>query len=180
MDSCQFKTFVRAKVPVVQYPEHGSQTVQVSWAEKRGRFTSLFERLAIQLLRVCSISEACALLRVSWDEADGIKQRAVKRGLSRKKEHSIKRLGVDEKAAGKGNDYITVVARMVESGPAVVEYLGDGPKQEALDGFWETKTQEQRQGVEAISMDLWEAYRNSTIRYVPGATEKIVYDPHSI
>jgi transposase len=66
---------------------------------------------------------------------------------------------------------------MVEGGPAVVEYLGDGRKQEALDGFWETKTQEQRQGVEAISMDLWEAYRNSTIQYLPGALEKIVYDP---
>jgi len=25
-------------------------------------------------------------------------------------------------------------------------------------------------------MDMWEAYRNSTLRYVPGASEKIVYD----
>ena len=177
LDSCQFKTFLEAKVPVVQCPEHGTQTVKVPWAEKRARFTSLFECLAIQILRACSVSEACVLLRVSWDEADGFKQRAVQRGLSRKKELPIRRLGVDEKAAGKGHDYITVVARMVEGGPAVVEYLGDGRKQEALDGFWETKTQEQRQGVEAISMDLWEAYRNSTIQYLPGALEKIVYDP---
>jgi len=31
-----------------------------------------------------SIRGACELLRISWDEADGIKQRAVKRGLARK------------------------------------------------------------------------------------------------
>ena len=33
LDSCQFKTLIRADVPVVLCPEHGSQTVAVPWAE---------------------------------------------------------------------------------------------------------------------------------------------------
>ncbi|MBM2832967.1 MAG: transposase, family protein [Candidatus Brocadiaceae bacterium] len=54
--------------------------VQVPWAEKQGRFTKLFEQFAIVVLQECSILAASGLLKISWDEADGIKQRAVKRG----------------------------------------------------------------------------------------------------
>jgi len=87
LDSCQFKTIIVSQVPRVQCREHGTQQVQVPWAEKQGRFTKLFERFAIAVLQECSISAASGLLKISWDEADGIKQRAVKRGLERKEEN---------------------------------------------------------------------------------------------
>ena len=66
---------------VVKCPVHGCQTVAVPWAEKYARFTRLFERLAIDVMLECSITGACAILGISWNEADGIKQRAVKRGV---------------------------------------------------------------------------------------------------
>ena len=84
LDSCQFQTIIVSRVPVVRCPTHGTQTVAVPWAEKYARFTRLFERFAIDVMLECSISGACDILKVSWDEADGIKQRAVKRGLARK------------------------------------------------------------------------------------------------
>jgi transposase len=82
LDSCQFKTFIEAEVPRVKCAEHGSQNVAVPWAEKYARFTRLFERFAIDVLRECSVQAGCGILRISWDEADGIKQRAVARGLA--------------------------------------------------------------------------------------------------
>ncbi len=78
------------------------KTVAVPWAEKYGRFTRLFERFAIAVLKVCSISEAAGILRISWDEGDGIKARAVKRGLERKPVQVNKALCVDEKSAARG------------------------------------------------------------------------------
>lgn len=180
LDSCQFKTLIRADVPVVLCPEHGSQTVAVPWAEKYGRFTKLFERLAIDVLRECSVSAACALLRISWDEADGIKQRAVARGRLRKAAQPVKRLGVDEKSAGRGQNYVTVVARLEPGQAATVEYVGNGRKQEALDGYWQQVSAEHRAGVEAVAMDLWEPYFNSTVAYVPEAAGKIVHDPYHL
>ena len=122
LDSCQYKTILVCQVPRVDCAEHGSQMVQVPWAEPYGRFTALFERLAIDLLQECSTSGACEILRVSWDEADGIKQRAVKRGLARKVAQPLKQLGVDEKAFGRGQDYVTVVARIEPGKAAQVEY----------------------------------------------------------
>jgi transposase len=176
LDSCQFKTFIVSRVPMVKCPKHGSQTVAVPWADKYARFTQLFERLAIDVMLECSTSGACQILRISWDEADGIKQRAVKRGLARKSPAVMPRLCVDEKGMGHGQDYVTIVAQVTEE-QTTVEYVGDDRKQESLDAFWESLTAEQLTGVEAVAMDMWEPYVQSTLAHVPGAASKIVHDP---
>ena len=176
LDSCQFKTVLVSRVPIVRCPEHGSQTVAVPWAEKYGRFSRLFERLAIDVMLECSISGACEILGISWDEADGIKQRAVKRGLARKTPKVMARLCVDEKGMGHGHDYMTIVAQ-AEAGQTTVQYVGEGREQESLDAFWEGLMAEQLAGVEAIAMDMWKPYVQSTLAHVPGAACKIVHDP---
>ena len=124
LDSCQFKTYLVADVPRVKCPDHGTQTVKVPWAEPRGRFTALFERFAIDVLLACSTREGADLLRISWDEADGIKQRAVRRGLERRQDTPMRRLCVDEKAVGRGQTYVTLVSQL-DAGRARVVYIGD-------------------------------------------------------
>jgi len=175
LDSCQYRTYVVAKVPRVKCAHHGTQMVQVPWAEKLGRFTLLFERLAIDVLLECSIEGARDILRISWDEADGIKQRAVQRGLNRKQDEPLKRLCVDEKSAGHGQDYFTLVSHLKPAG-AMVEYVGDGRTQESLDEYWKRLSAERLAGVEVIGMDLWAPYKTSTLLHVPGASGKIVHD----
>ena len=152
LDSCQFQTIIVASIPIVRCAEHGSQTVAVPWAEKYGRFSRLFERLAIDVMLECSIQGACEILGISWAEADGIKQRAVKRGLARKTPTLMPRLCVDEKGMGHGHDYLTIVAQ-VGAEQTTVEYVGEERQQESLDAFWESLTAEQLAGVEAVGMD---------------------------
>jgi transposase len=176
LDSCQFQTIIVSRVPSVRCPEHGSQTVAVPWAEKYTRFTRLFERLAIDVMLECSITGACELLRISWDEGDGIKQRAVKRGLARKSPAVMPHLCVDEKGMGPGQNYLTIVAQVTDE-RTTVEYVGEERERESLDAFWEGLTAEQLAGVEAVAMDMWEPYVQSTLAHVPGAAGKIVHDP---
>jgi transposase len=176
LDSCQFQTIIVSRVPVVECPVHGSQTVAVPWAEKYARFTRRFERFAIDVLRECSIRGACAILGISWDEADGIKQRAVKRGLARKQPQVMERLCVDEKGMGQGHDYVTIVAN-VSGERTTVEYVGEEREKESLDAFWESLTSEQLAGVKAVGMDMWRPFIRSTLEHVPGAASKIVHDP---
>jgi transposase len=52
LDSCQFKTILKARVPRVDCPEHGAMSVIVPWAEPHLRFTMLFESLAIEVLEM--------------------------------------------------------------------------------------------------------------------------------
>ena len=55
---------------------------RLPWAEPKARFTALFERLAIDVLRETDVLGATRILRISWDEAHHIMERAVARGLA--------------------------------------------------------------------------------------------------
>jgi transposase len=167
LDTCQFTTWLQTDVPRVNCPTHGVKQIAVPWAEPGRPFTAWCERLAIDLLRKCSVKGAAGLLRLTWDEAWGIKARAVARGLSRRTQEGVPYLGVDEKAIAKRHRYLTVVADLTQSR---VLSLAEDRKQESLDGFWATLTPEQRDGLEAIAMDRWEPYVQSTRTYVEWRT----------
>ncbi len=177
MDSCQFKTILVASVPVVECSEHGAQTVQVPWSEGSSRFTLYFERFAIEVLQACAASRSGELLKISWDEADGIKQRAVLRGLSRRQVVGLEYVCVDEKAVGHGHDYVTIVTGLVERKPVVL-YVGDGKGEDGLNSFWEWLGPEGCKGIKAVSMDMGQSYQNSTSRYCPNA--ELIFDPFHI
>src|SRR5213593_252649 len=102
LDSCHFQTLLHARPPRVQCPAHGVRQARLPWAEPNSRFTLLFERLAIDVLTETDVSGAARLLRLSWDEAWHLMDRAVARGLAQRPVTVPAHLGVDEKAAGRG------------------------------------------------------------------------------
>ncbi len=173
LDSCQFQTYLHASIPRVTCGKHGVVQVLVPWAAPRSRFTRLFERLAIDVLRQCDVSGATRILRISWDEAWGVMQRAVTRGRARKQARTVRRIGVDEKAAAKGHKYLTLVCDLDEG---TVEHIAEDRTQESLDGYYAGLTQAQRDGIEAVAMDMWEPYIQATRAQVPDAEDKIVFD----
>ncbi|MPY85897.1 MAG: ISL3 family transposase, partial [Actinophytocola sp.] len=177
LDSCAFLTYLHACPPRVDCPEHGVRQVRLPWAEPHSRFTVLFERLAIDVLAECDVAAAAGLLRVSWDEAWHLMDRAVARGLAAKPLATPAHVGVDEKAAGKGQDYITVISDL-DAG--TVEYVADERRQASLDGYFEKFTPEQRKQIEAVAMDMWEPYITSARAHLTNPDEKIVFDRYHI
>ena len=173
LDSCQFQTYLHARIPRVACSEHGVGQVLVPWAAPRSRFTLLFERLAIDVLRQCDVSGATRILRISWDAAWGLMERAVTRGRHRKTRTVVRRIGVDETATAKGHRYLTLVCDLEEG---TVEHIAEDRKQESLEGYYAGLAQEQLDGIEAVAMDMWEPYIQATQARVPDAAEKIVFD----
>ncbi|MGM7668514.1 ISL3 family transposase [Microbacterium sp. A93] len=177
LDSCAFLTFLHADPPRVACPEHGVRQARLPWAEPHGRFTLLFERLAIDVLQACDVNAAARLLRVSWDEAWHLMDRAVARGLAVKPLEAPNQVGVDEKAAGKGQDYITVVSDL---NAGTVDYIADERRQASLDGYFERFTPEQLEGIQAVAMDMWEPFAASTRAHLSDAEDKIVFDRYHL
>ena len=162
LDTCQLRTVIEAEVPRVRCREHGTRMVRVPWAEPHGRFTALFERVAILLMGQCSISAAARHLGISWDEADHIKARAVSRGLARKRNAPARAVCVDEKAVGRGHEYVTVVTRLPgDGGRPFVDYIADGRDESALDGYWRLASTGPLEGIRCASMDMWRPYVKS-------------------
>jgi len=120
LDSCQFKTYLHARPPRVQCGEHGVRQVRLPWAEAWARFTTLFERLAIDVLLETDVLGAARILGITWAEAWHIQERAVRRGQQAKAPRVVTQVGVDEKAAAKGHRYITLVCDLKE---ATVEFI---------------------------------------------------------
>lgn len=174
LDSCQLKTFLHARPPRTGCPQHGIHKAKLSWAEARSRFTLLMERMIIDVIHQCAtLSGACAIMRVSWDEAFGVMQRAVMRGRQRKEQAVVKYVGVDEKAFKKGHRYVTLVCDLERS---TVEYVADDRAIQSLGGYYASLSPAQRNGIEAVAMDMWEPYVQATLAGLPLAKEKIVFD----
>jgi transposase len=133
----------------------------------------VFERLAIDWLLAASQTAVAQRLGLSWDEVHGIMERAVARGLKRREAEAIPRIGVDEKAFRKGHKYAMLVTDLDQSR---VLYVAEDRQQASLDGFWKTLTAKQLDSIEAVAMDMCEAYESSVRAHLPGAEDKIVYD----
>lgn len=174
LDSCQFKTFLVARLPRVNCPEHGVKNVSVAWAEKSSRFTILFERLAIDiLLATQTVTGAMGILRTSWDETWYFVERAVRRGQDRKETKPLPRIGIDEKAFAKGHDYLTLLYDLDES---TVEAISDGHDTDSGIACFSQLSPEQIASVEAVAMDMSASYVKATKQTIPLAEQKIVHD----
>jgi transposase len=174
LDTCQYQTLLHARVPRVDCPTHGVRQVRVPWAEARSRFTMLMERLIIDLIQQCStITGACRIARITWDEAWGVMSRAVARGRARKVAQPIPYIGVDEKAFRKGHRYHTIVCDLER---ATVEFVAEERRTASLAAYYQALTDEQRDGLKAVAMDMWEPYITATREGLPDGGEKIVFD----
>lgn len=173
LDTCQYRTVLSARVPRIRCAEHGVRQVRVAWAEERSRFTALFEALAIRLLHETTVSGLAELMGLSWDEAEGILQRAVERGLERREREPLRAVGIDETSFQKRHEYVTVVADLER---ARVVWVGDHRRWETLAAFWDSLTPQERSDVEEAVMDMWEPYISATTHALPDGSSKIVFD----
>lgn len=173
LDSCQFQTMLHARIPRIKCKQHGVMQVELPWAEPGGRFTRLFEALAVDVLLCTDLKKAATLLGMTWDQAWGVMQRAVLRGRAAKPRAIPAYIGIDEKAIAKGHRYMTLV---YDLRGATVEYIGDERRQQSLDEYFKAFEPQMREAIEAIAMDMWPAYINSCRDFVPGAEDKIVFD----
>ena len=169
LDSCQFLTYLVASLPRVQCSEHGVQTVSVFWSEPNSRFTHLFERFALDVLRATKIqSQAARLLRLSAGQIHDLMQRAVARGLSRRnREETLPHLSLDEKSFKKGHEYITVLSDPGRK--RVLEVIKDRTLEAAKSLLETTLTETQRALVRSVSMDMWPAFLASRQAALPQA-----------
>jgi transposase len=172
----QYKTYLCAKLPRVRCSKHGVKQIAVPWAETHARMTLLMEKFTIDALKACeTISQAAALLGMSWSTVCGVMKRAVARGLIRKERfpEKIPHLGVDEKSCRKGHDYLTIVYNHAEKR---VEYVSEGREKSSLDSFFEKLSDSQISSIKGVSMDMWPAYTKSVKEHVPQGHRKIIHD----
>ena len=95
---------------------------------------------------------------LSWDAVSGIQERAVRRGLAKRKKASPRNIGVDETSFQKRHEYVTVI--LDKDGNTVLDVLQDR-KAESLSAWFGSQETADLTGLESISMDMWGAPREA-------------------
>jgi transposase len=173
LDSCQFETHLRARVPRVRCDKHGVRQARVPWSEPRSRFTLLFERFAIDVLRETDVLGGAAILGITWEQAHHIMERAVARGIARRELRAPKHVGVDEKAIAKRHRYATLL-NDIDAG-VVIEVV-EGRGKDSIEACLQSIPKEKLAKVEAFAMDMWQPYFQAVCAAVPDGASKVVFD----
>ncbi|EOS96655.1 transposase [Erwinia tracheiphila PSU-1] len=112
-------------------------------------------------------------LRLKWKAVDNTMQRAVKRGLARRKApQSARHLCVDEVAFKKGHKYVTVISDIQGQALAITDDRGV----ESLSGYHRTLGYRQIASIKTLSMDMNPAYISAACIHLPNAVEKMAFD----
>lgn len=173
LDTCQFSTIVEADVPRIMCAEHGCLTLPVPWAGPGSRYTLLFESFVLSWLKISTIDAVRKQLKLSWNAVDNIMQRAVKRGLARRRSpQCAPHLCVDEVSFKKGYQYVTVISDT--QGQALE--LRDDRSVESLAGYLKSLGDRQLESIKTLSMDMSPAYIRAARIHLPDAVEKIAFD----
>ena len=173
LDTCQYETFLEVHVPRGSCKKDGVQQMQIPFAEKHSRFTSRFEKAIIIWLKDSPISKVAKNFDLSWDEVDGIMQRAVKRGLSRREKQAVWNMGIDETSYQKHHEYVTVI--LDKDRDSVIDVLDDR-KAETLETWLKTQKNSDLSEIKSICLDMWDPYIKALMAVIPGAENKIAFD----
>jgi transposase len=173
LDLWQCKTWLHAMMPRTDCPEHGVLRAAVPWSEPGSRFSMAFEARVIVAIQACkTVAGAREMMRISWDEAHGIMQRAVERGLTRREPLPMRHLAADEKSYGR-QKFVTI---LMDLDRGVVHGTAPGRKKESLLSALKSLTTEQVSEVDAIAMDMHDPYREAVRAFFPQPAPAVVHD----
>ncbi len=120
-----------ASLPRGACQQHGVLTAHVFWAEQNSRFTALFERFAIEVLRATQVqAKAAQILSLSADQGHSLLPKAVARGLRQRDPNQANvPAGREEKRFQPGRRYATIGSDLARA--RVLDVSRTGPRRRA-------------------------------------------------
>jgi transposase len=175
LDTMQYKTYISCMLPRVKLPTGKIKTINPSWASGHERHTFLFEHAVIDLLHATKNQTRTAeLMRCGFNVVNRIIHLSTKRGMERRKLDSIvfEHLSIDEKSFKKGHQYVTVLSHPASG--CILEVEKDRTKDACKTLVEKSLTQDQRNNIQTVSMDMWKAFISTSKEVFPNA--QIVHD----
>lgn len=105
----QYEAYLHARVPRVNCPNAGCgvKQIQVPWARAGSGFTLLFEALVMTMARDMPVNVMARLFSVTDTRLWRVINAYVEMARTKEDYSDVKRLGIDETSAKKGQNYVT-------------------------------------------------------------------------
>jgi len=172
LDMLGFKSVLRYSIWRVKCPRCGVRTQRVPWAEHGSRFTRAFEQQVAWLAQRSDFSAVAEYCRISWSTVRSIVRRVVEQEWDTEKGlDGLRVIGIDEISYRRHHKYLTVV---VDHLSGRVVWAGKDRKVKTLLRFFRQLGPERTAQLEAISVDMWEAYLIVLRKKAPQA--RVIFD----
>jgi transposase len=135
------------------------------------RVTKRLARYIYGLCKIMTIQEVVRHLGLDWKTVKAIDQKSLEEQYGQTDYQGLRILAIDEISVRKGHRYLTVVLDYLTGR---VIWVGKDRKTRTLKKFFSGMSKEQKQGLEAIVMDMWDPYILAVQEKVPHV--KIVFD----
>lgn len=155
----------------VRCPTCGPTVEGLPWLDRYARMTKRFSESVARLARVRPIAQVATHFGLSWDTVQAIDHAALERELGPVDLRGVRPIVLDEFAIQKGHRSATVIAE-----PHTRRVLGvaRGRGREAIRPFFEALGPDGCAALEAVAMDMHEAYDAEPRAHCPPVA--IVYD----
>lgn len=108
LDFFQHAAYLTARVPRCKCDQHGVKQVAVPWARSGSGFTLLFEGLILAMVREMPVAAVARIVREQDTRIWRVMHHYVETARAKVSLKGVTRIGVDETAAKRGHDYITL------------------------------------------------------------------------
>ena len=173
LDFFQHQAFLTARVPRIKCAKCGARQVNVPWARPGSGFTLLFEALAMTLMQHMPVAAAARLIGEHDTRLWRVLFHYVAAALDRQDLSAVTRLAIDETAAKRGHDYITL---FVDIDERRVVFIADGRDADTLRTFAQhlDTRKASAANIEQVCIDMSPAFIKGVTQSLPEA--EITFD----
>lgn len=145
---------------------------RLSFADASQRITHRLARYLYELCKVMTVQDVARHMELDPKTVKSVEKHFLQQEFGEADYDGLRVLAIDEIALRKGlNGYMTVVLDYLTGR---VVWMGEGRSMETLNAFFAELTAEQKQGIEAVALDMWDPFINRVRHHCPQA--KIVFD----
>jgi transposase len=176
MPLLDWDAYLDVEMFIVKCPDCGRVREKLDFIDKCSRLTVRLEAFIFNLVSMSTVKDIADYHQMSWETVKNIDKKYLAGRIARSISFDgLEYLSIDEIANKKGHDYLTIVLNL-ETGQVI--WVGEGRKEENINRFFEQLSQEQRDSVRAVCIDMWPAYIKSIRSYCQNAD--IVFDKFHI
>jgi transposase len=150
----------------------------LDWLADNPLYTKRFAFFVGRRCRQTTVKEVAEELLLDWHAVKELDKQYMREQLRREGCPAPRVIGIDEIAIAKGHKYRIVVSDLERGRP--IWFGGQDRSEESLDEFFAWLGPEKCRKIRLAVMDMWQAFRNSTLKEKNAPQATILYDKFHI
>jgi transposase len=150
------------------------KTERLDWLSDLPGYTKRFAFLVGRRCHDTPVKAVAEELKLDWQTVKELDKLYMREQLRRAPPANPKVIGIDEISMGKGQKYRIVVSDLLKGRP--IWFGGKDRSEASLDEFFTWLGPKKSKKIRLAVMDMWQAFRNSTLKIGNAPQAKILYD----